>query len=402
MSDLQPWVWAQGNPILAVGGAVLALVVLYAGIRYGYRVTSRTVTRLRQDPASRLTVVAAGIATAVSASGMWQFFDRIMPSVPWPVRVVMFAFIEVAVITSAVRARDNMREHGTAGIDGIAVWVLTLLSAVLSTMEAASIAEGLFRLASPLVAAWLWERGMAVEHRRRTGRARINWRITPERIMVRLGLAEASDRTAGEVDAHRRVTRVALAAFRLRQLDPESRRYRRAARRLNKRTAQAVEHAALTDPERATSLMRQLGALYGAPRLATVNPPAPWDVTVTQVDPDPDPGPRPLPPGGRLVEPTSDDPGVTVEPGHDPDPDPVTPPPPATLLPALATDADKIRTAFAVLGSEATPKDVMTWLADHGVSVRVENVRTVLRRERIKMTPLPQAAPVLTLHKGSN
>src|SRR5690606_18567180 len=106
----------------------------------------------------------------------------------------------------------------SAGIDGTAVWVLTCLTAILSSLEAESPPEFIFRLAAPLVAAWLWERGMAIERQRITGRARINWRFTPERVMVRLGLAEANDRTASEVDAHRRLTRVALAAKHARAL----------------------------------------------------------------------------------------------------------------------------------------------------------------------------------------
>ncbi len=442
MNDLL--IWAQDYPALAISAGVVALVLVLAVIRYGYGLTRAAVTRIKSNPPSVLTVIAAGIATVVAASGMWQFFERIMPGVDWYWRALMFAFIEVAVITSAVRARESMREHHTAGIDGTAVWALTGLSAILSTLEASSFPEGLFRLASPLVAAWLWERGMAVEHRRATGRARINWRVTPERIMVRLGLAEASDRTASEVDEHRRITRVALAAFRLRQLtpDPDTRKYRRAARRLNRVTARAVEHAALTDPERSAALMGQLGALYGAPALASVTPPAPWDVTVTRnvtPDPDPDPvtltgwpvdltpelfaidpgdpvsvghdpdpdpvtvpAPRPAPlcpvPVVTFSPPPSD-PGDPVGPGHDPDPDPVTVP--AALL-SVTTDADRIRTALAVLGSDATPAGVMTWLTDQGVTVRPENVRTVLRRERTKVTPAGVIAPVLTLHKGSH
>src|SRR5690606_21121140 len=141
--------------------------------------------------------------------GMWNFSGDVL-GFDGPLRLLLFAFIEVAVITSAVRARRNMRENYSAGLDGAAVWVPTSLTAVLASMDSRSLPEAVFRLAAPLVAAWLWERGMAIERSRVTGRSRINWRITPERIFIRLGLAEVSDRTAGEVDAHRRLTKVAL------------------------------------------------------------------------------------------------------------------------------------------------------------------------------------------------
>jgi hypothetical protein len=115
-----------------------------------------------------LTIVAASIATGVSAQGMWRFSGDVL-GLDGPLRLLLFAFIEVAIITSAVRARRNMRENFSAGIDGIAVWALTCLTAVLSSMDARSLPEAMFRLAAPLVAAWLWERGMAIERHRIRG-----------------------------------------------------------------------------------------------------------------------------------------------------------------------------------------------------------------------------------------
>src|SRR5690606_10980257 len=154
----------------------------------------------RCRPEDALTMGAAAIATGVSAQGMWNFFTGEFPELAWPLRLLLFAFIEIAVVTSAVRARRSMRENYSAGLDGVAVWALAALTAVLASLEAATFPEWLFRLSAPLVAAWLWERGMAIERRRITGHSRIHWRITPERILVRLGLAEAAERTADEVD----------------------------------------------------------------------------------------------------------------------------------------------------------------------------------------------------------
>jgi hypothetical protein len=160
--------------------------------------------------------------------------------------------------------------------------VLTSLSAVLSTLDAGSFAEGVFRLAAPMVAAWLWERGMAVERRRTTGR-RINWRITPERILVRLGVAEGTDRAASEVDVHRRLSRLARAAKRARALQAAGARGWRqgwAHRRLDAAMDAAVEHAGLAaDTGRQDALMGQIGALYNAAMLADLAPRAPWDRT---------------------------------------------------------------------------------------------------------------------------
>ncbi|MER7368756.1 hypothetical protein ACI2LC_04380 [Nonomuraea wenchangensis] len=227
-----------------------------------------------------LTIVAASIATGVSAQGMWRFSGDVL-GLDGPLRLLLFAFIEVAIITSAVRARRNMRENFSAGIDGIAVWALTCLTAVLSSMDARSLPEAVFRLAAPLVAAWLWERGMAIERHRIRGTGRINWRLTPERLLVRLGLAEVSDRTASEVDAHRRLTRVALAAKKakaLRETGASERKMRAALARLDKAMDQAVEHTGLAvDPARQEALLAQIAALYNTTALIDADPRVPWE-----------------------------------------------------------------------------------------------------------------------------
>lgn len=226
-----------------------------------------------------LTIVAASIATGVSAQGMWRFSGDVL-GLDGPLRLLLFAFIEVAIITSAVRARRNMRENFSAGIDGIAVWALTCLTAVLSSMDARSLPEAMFRLAAPLVAAWLWERGMAIERHRIRGTGRINWRLTPERVMVSLGLAEATDRSAGQVDAHRRLTRVALAAKKaktLREAGASDRKLRRAFAALDKRIDQAVALTGLArDPKMQWALLDQVTALRGGASLMDLPDVAPW------------------------------------------------------------------------------------------------------------------------------
>lgn len=269
--------WTAG----AIATAVIGLTAL--------RAASRAIRR--GDPADLLTYLAASIATSVSAQGMWQFFEKAFPGIPWQLRAALFAFIEVAVLASAVRARKNMRDSAqraktdtwvtpSAGIDGTAVWVLTGLSAVLSSLEAASPPEFLFRLAAPLVAAWLWERGMAIERQRITGRKRINWRLTPERVLVRLGIAESSDRTASEVDAHRRLTRVAKAAKRARTLEHTGAwkwRQGRALVKLDRAVERAVEHAGLAaDEDRQRQMLDQIGAIFSAGDLRNLPAVAPW------------------------------------------------------------------------------------------------------------------------------
>ncbi len=237
------------------------------------RRTARATTTAPPTIEDVLTWVMAGIATAVSASGMWKFAGDVLKLEGfW--RVLFFAFIEGAIVISALRARRSMRENYTAGLDGIAVWALAALTAILASLDTKSAGEVVFRLAAPLVAAWLWERGMRLERRKLRGLSGINWRITPERVLVRLSLAEATDRTASEVDAHRRLTRVALAAKKvhlLRAANASERKIRRAAAALDKRMDQAVEHTGLARDDRMKwTLLDQISTLGGVDQLSAL------------------------------------------------------------------------------------------------------------------------------------
>jgi hypothetical protein len=283
-------------PVNAGVAAFAAFVIAVAAVVYlAKRVHAARTLAAEQPTAGRgadaLTRAAALIATIVAGQGMWQFLDRIIGEVHWSLRGLMFAFLEIAVITSAVRARRSMRENYSAGIDGIAVWVLTSVSAVLAAMEAASLPEALFRLAAPLVAAWLWERGMAIERRRLRGGQRINWRFTPERVMVWLGLAEAKNRTADQVDTERRLAQVALAAKRARELreaGASARKQRAALRSLDRAFAAAEEHVGLASDESKQQVVKaKVAALYSAGHLVDVEAASAWTTPAPEPTPDP-------------------------------------------------------------------------------------------------------------------
>src|SRR5262249_41805411 len=152
---------------------VTGIIGVVVALRYSVRAAHRkSVTGERIG-----TLVAAAIATGVSAQGMWVFFDKSL-HLPAPLRVMFFAFLEIMVLTSALRARTAQLHPGSPGGDGAAMWVRTCLSAVLAATDADGTGTILIRLSAPLVAAWGWERSMALERRIRTGSKGINWRIT--------------------------------------------------------------------------------------------------------------------------------------------------------------------------------------------------------------------------------
>jgi hypothetical protein len=268
---------------LVPAGALAATIAVVAAWRAARRLLEG------RKSAEVLTVVAATVATVVAASGMWAFFAAYVPTIPVWVRIPIFAFLEVAVLSEAFRARDNMRDFGSSGIDGLAMWALTATSAFLASLASTTPAEALFRLAPPLVAAWMWERALVAERRRRPERAhdgdkKITWRMSPQRLLVRLGWADPDGRTVGEAAAQRRITILALAAERCAALDAAgisagSWRRDRADRRLRSALRQAVEHAGLADdPTLQMSLVRQIKILRAPQDLVTLDVDSPWAV----------------------------------------------------------------------------------------------------------------------------
>jgi hypothetical protein len=261
--------------------AVLVLLALVL-VSVAFGVVVRACRRREIQAENAITVVVAAIATGVAAQGMWEFFryTLLMPAV---LAGLFFSFLELNVIGSAIRARSSMRRDYSPGVDGVAMWVLTCLSAVLAATHAASFGEVLFRLSAPLVAAYGWERSMRLERRARTGKLRgINWKVTPERILTRLGLADPTDRTVAEVSAERTLMTLAVAAHHARIAEASTgrgaaRRARRAHRSLQTALQRALEYGRLgTDPASRDLLLAQLGVLYGAGSLLTIQPAAPW------------------------------------------------------------------------------------------------------------------------------
>jgi hypothetical protein len=223
-----------------------------------------------------LTVAVAGIATAVAVNGMWRVFGDTLHLNGWG-RVLTAGFLELALLVSALRARRSLHEHGSVGVDGAAVWVIAVVSAVVSAADADGLAKAV-RLAAPIVAAWLWERGLAADRRavRQRRPVVIAWRWTRERLAVRLGLADPTERATSEVDRARRLAALTRARLRLAVLEASTLpwplalatarpvRVAWATWRLQRQVLAAVEHLHLgTDPTVPQAIRATVAAVVG-------------------------------------------------------------------------------------------------------------------------------------------
>lgn len=267
------------NPVYVVAATVLALVVLAIMWRAG-RGLARALQRALKGkrPEDILVFIVAGLVTAICAQGMFKFFGDKLHMPLW-MQVLCFGVLELAMLTCALRARRRIRAMEPAGVDGALVWVIAAISALLSATDATG-AGVVARLVLPFVAAVMWHLALAYE-KRRSGKSAINWTITPEKLLVRLGVADPSHRSTGEADTHRKLNIAAVAAYRLDVLQKASAATWRITRAHRKQQEAMQSLMASTDYVRNHSLQDELrtmiAILKNASTLADLQDPPPWE-----------------------------------------------------------------------------------------------------------------------------
>ncbi|MFF4188438.1 hypothetical protein ACFYZ9_35095 [Streptomyces sp. NPDC001691] len=171
------------------------------------------------------TYIFASIATFAALLGMWPIAQNSVKLAGVPTgwvnlgALIAVGMVEGTIIISGIRARANILAGEPSGADGIAMWVAVTVSAILASIEVAvadhnGLSAGevfvavLARLAAPVIAGFLWERGLAPE-RRATGVEKVHSLITLRRLLVRLGLAAPHTADLGALDRDFRLAKVA-------------------------------------------------------------------------------------------------------------------------------------------------------------------------------------------------
>lgn len=234
-------------------------------------------------PEVLLTPVAAA-ALLLSATGLWQYAGHTL-HLTGGSQLITVVGIDAAIFVCALLARRNKLEIGTRGAYGLMMWALAAVSALLASLEAATLEGQIGRAAFPFIAAALWELLTSYRHREtRHGPNRhvgmVRWLHPVERVRVMLELA--TDAGMSEVDATHRV-RVRAAAWRLHrlsQLPDKGLRYRVANRRAGRalsraETSSAANHrAVVTEVYEIASARRVARDTVNAARTATTVTPA--------------------------------------------------------------------------------------------------------------------------------
>jgi hypothetical protein len=161
--------------------------------------------------------------------------------------LALAAFLELALISSALLARAAAMAGRPAGADAVAVWVFSTVSGLFSAAheligppdpatgqrgwqhDSLSLLAAGVRIAAPLVAAWLWERVLVGARR------------------------HAAARSATQIRADRRLLAFARSAQTLRRLlksqTASERQIRRARRRFDHHHVALLRHVPATDPK---------------------------------------------------------------------------------------------------------------------------------------------------------
>jgi hypothetical protein len=224
----------------------------------------RSPARRAQSLSLRAAAATAVVPTALAAQGM-VMVGRDALGLQLAFAVALAAFLELALISSALLARSAAMAGRPAGADAAAVWVFSAVSGVFSAAheligpldpatgqrgwqhDSLSLLAAGVRIAAPLVAAWLWERVLVSARR------------------------AAASRSAAQIRADRRLLAFARAAQNLRRLlrshTASEHQVRRARRRFDHRHVALLRRVPATDPKLRAAIQKWLTELSCADTL---------------------------------------------------------------------------------------------------------------------------------------
>jgi hypothetical protein len=406
--------WATTHPYIALACAVLALG-LAAGAVWCTLLAVRSAVRPQASVV--VAAIAAAACTAYSADTSWRFAAHRLGMDSELERAAMFAAAELALFACALMARASLRDSGAPGTPGLLVWVITGVQVIPAFVESGFWGGTVRAFVGPILAALLWHLAMGIEVRHAkpgtlsSGLPAMIGRELRERLLSRLGLA-TRDRTAEQITRDRATARAVRLAAR-----PTLRAWGRA------RLSAAVARASVgTDESQREQLLRLLAARRSAMTLATIELPSPWDVEVLTAEPEPplvldlarmDSHPHPAMCATTSTGPAVEAPAASDDaPPHHPDVDeapqheqPVVQP---VLLPYREhsehapvlerVDLSGLSKTEAVMRLKERHPDVSAGelarrLAEHGIKIKDNYVRTVLTRKRPKPAPEPEVEP---------
>jgi hypothetical protein len=210
----------------------------------------------QRAPAIRVAALAATGCTAYSADTSWRFAADFLDMSGAAERAAMFAAAELALLATALMARQNLNGPKAApGTPGLLVWVITSVQVIPAYAESGPVGGTVRAFVGPVMAAMLWHLAMGIELRHHKpsavshGFGALIAREIRERLLSRLGLAQR-DRDAAQITRDRATVRAVALAARLAEMHPERREKRYGRRVARSRPAPQAPRPAGGPPKR--------------------------------------------------------------------------------------------------------------------------------------------------------
>jgi len=220
--------------------------------------------RRAQALSLRAAAATAVVPTALAAQGMVMVGHDAL-GLPLVFALALAAFLELALVSSALLARASAMAGRPAGADAAAVWIFSTVSGLFSAAheligppdpatgqrgwqhDSLSLLAAGVRIAAPLVAAWLWERVLVSARR------------------------QAAARSATQIRTDRRLLAFARSAQTLRRIltsqTASERHIRRARRRFDHHHVALLRRVPATDPKLRADIQEWLTELCCADTL---------------------------------------------------------------------------------------------------------------------------------------
>ncbi|MFD5829779.1 hypothetical protein [Lentzea sp. NPDC060358] len=208
------------------------------------------------------------LSIGVSVDTSWRFFEqRLGISDTWE-RVALFSVMEAALVACGWAMRGGVRQNGRPGPARLVAWALTAFAAFAALSLSGPVAGTARVLLGPVLGLVMLHLALGIEiraaRRRTTTWARVG-RELRERLLSLLGLGD-DHRDALARTRDRAALRAAKLAIASRWTPWRKARLRKALH------ASHVAH----DPAQRDRMLRELGVLQHADKLAETTQPAPW------------------------------------------------------------------------------------------------------------------------------
>lgn len=166
--------------LLAVTAILTVVTVIYAALRI------RKIAK-SEKPDEAMSTLGMLIGLGWSSEAVWILTGPDGADLILPLRILMFAIMELILGVFMIRAKRNMKDNGNPGKAGVYTRVVACGMSLVATTTAHNFGEGVFRLLIPLLLVLMWWDGLVGETKLNGDDEASSFNWTPRKILTRIG-----------------------------------------------------------------------------------------------------------------------------------------------------------------------------------------------------------------------